>query len=237
MPTSRPRRSPTARIARPVAAMSTNASATWTATSAASAIAPSHPLVAVSVREARDAGRIPTASVTKTMRTTVNATTPASNPTSLRRGITVGVMSRSAGSPSATRAAPIAPPPSASSRLSASTTPGRICRRGENSGPLAQDRARAHQHRHAHTDKEQHHSDGQLRHRQRPAHPAESCLAPWRELDGPALVTVRELLRVLVECDLHRGLGLCHRDSRLQASRWREGCAVSPVRGPVRSRT
>ena len=29
---------------------------------------------------------------------------------------------------------------------------------------------------------------------------------------------VRELLRVLVECDLHRGLGLCHRDSRLQAS-------------------
>ncbi len=91
-----------------------------------SAIAPSHPLVAVSVREARDAGRIPTASVTKTTRTTVNATTPASNPTSLRRGSTVGVMSRSAGSPPATRAAPIAPPPSASSRLSASTTPGRI---------------------------------------------------------------------------------------------------------------
>ena len=49
--------------------MSTNASATWTATSTASAIAPSQPCVAVSVREARNAGRIPTASVTPMMRT------------------------------------------------------------------------------------------------------------------------------------------------------------------------
>ncbi len=62
------------------------------------------------------------------MRTTVNASTRASNPTSLRRGSMAGVMSRSAGSTSAMRAAPIAPPPSASSRLSASTTPGPICR-------------------------------------------------------------------------------------------------------------
>src|SRR5205085_240873 len=77
----------------------------------------------VSVREARDAGRIPIATVTTTMRTTVNTATPTLKPTSPRRGITVGVIPRRAGITPAARAAPIAEPASASSTLSASTTP------------------------------------------------------------------------------------------------------------------
>ena len=109
----------------------------------------------VSVREARDAGRIPTASVTRTMRTTVNATTPASNATSLRRGITVGVMSRSAGSHQRHEDGADRTAAEREQQAFGEHDARTDLSRGENSGPLAQDRARAHQHRHAHTDQEQ----------------------------------------------------------------------------------
>ena len=216
MPTSRPRRSTNARIARPAPARRTNASAICRARSATSTVAPSRPLPHAAARSGQFARGV-------RPRGPPRRHDPDDKPrqdaqdreehehAGVERDL---VQAREHARCEGKEGWKPQPGDDGTNRTAAerehqafvSTTPGRSVRAQQRT---ARPRLCARQqHCEVHAQEKEHDADGELHHRQRPAQPAESSLAPWRELDGPSLVAVRKRLRVFVEGDLHRGLGL-----------------------------